>query len=314
MRYYRIEITDTNGKTFAVFTSFVNGQTDLGALQVDFDIPVAPMAEPMGAASVKIWGVSLQQIGQASDFNGMNIKVFGGMQKGLPLANPAQAGLLVQGTIQQAFGNWVTTAQWIEFIIVTNGAATFDEELNITLNWPKGTSLASAIKNTIAAAAPSFKTNISISDKLVFPEDQHGYYQSMLQFAQYIKQTSSAIIGSGIGYQGVDIIISENTFTVFDGTTPTAPKNIEFFDLVGQPVWSAPDEIQVITAMRADLSISDYIKLPPSQVTVSPSDPLVPFDKSVFQGSFLIKAVRHVGSSRQPDGLAWITVFDCTPA
>jgi len=32
------------------------------------------------------------------------IQVFGGMSKGLPLANAVQSGLLMDGTIQQAWG------------------------------------------------------------------------------------------------------------------------------------------------------------------------------------------------------------------
>jgi hypothetical protein len=103
MRYYRIEID--GGST--VFTSYENGQNIPGALQVELDIPVAAMHSPGNAgAFVKIWGVPLSMISQASNLNNKAIKVYGGFQKGLPLANPKQAGLLVQDYTYQSFGNW----------------------------------------------------------------------------------------------------------------------------------------------------------------------------------------------------------------
>jgi hypothetical protein len=94
-RYYRIEID--GGPTY---TSFNNGVTNPAALQVELDIPVAPFASPASTgAFVKIWGIPLDDIRQSKDLRFKGIKVFGGFQKGLPLANPAQAGLLVQGYI-----------------------------------------------------------------------------------------------------------------------------------------------------------------------------------------------------------------------
>lgn len=309
-RYYSIQILEPDGTQFALYTSFPNGKTDTGALQVEFDIPITTLATPIGAASVKIWGVPLQTIGQASDFNGKQMKVFAGMQKGLPLANPAQAGLILQGSINQSFGNWIGNNQWIEFVVVTNGAM-LDEQLNITLSWAKGATLASAIEQNLAVAAPTYSVVTAISDKLVLGADEHGYYTSMTQFAQYIKQVSANIIGGA--YQGVDVLISEKTFKVFDGTTQADPFVINFNDLIGQPTWIDPGNIQVTTVMRADLEPTDYIKLPPGQVTTSASNQSQYRDKSVFQGAFMINEMRHIGNFRQADALAWITVMNCSP-
>ena len=106
MRFYRIEID--GGST--VFTSYANGQNIQGALQVELDIPVAAMHSPDNAgAFVKIWGVPLSMISQANNLNFKGIKVYGGFQKGLPLANPKQSGFLVRGFISQSFGNWQGT-------------------------------------------------------------------------------------------------------------------------------------------------------------------------------------------------------------
>ncbi len=116
MRSYDILITQpSTGALVQRFTSRdASGRAIPGALNIEWDIPVAPFATPMGAAWVRVWGVSLAQISQSSDLNGMNIQVFGGMQKGLPLANPMQYGLLVQGQIFQAFGNWIDTNQTLQ--------------------------------------------------------------------------------------------------------------------------------------------------------------------------------------------------------
>ena len=58
MRYYRIEIDGGN----LVYQSH-NGISNLpGALLVELDIPVAPFAQPAGAAYVKVWGIPLATI------------------------------------------------------------------------------------------------------------------------------------------------------------------------------------------------------------------------------------------------------------
>src|ERR1700752_2385438 len=125
MRFYDIKITDPkSGKLIQQFTSLNTlGQTIPGALNVELDIPVFRMAEPAGAAYVRVWGISIKDIGQAFDLNGKNIEVSAGMAKGLPLANPKQSGLILQGTIQQAFGNWQGFDQTLDFVVnVTSGS------------------------------------------------------------------------------------------------------------------------------------------------------------------------------------------------
>lgn len=310
MRYYLIRILNTDGTLFATYTSHVNGQPDPGALQVEWDIPVTTLATPIGAASIKIWGVSLQTIGQSSDFNGKLIEVYGGMQAGLPLANPAQAGLLVRGVIWQAFGNWVMTNQWVEFVVVTDGGL-LDQAQNIVISWTKGTPLADAIRQTLAVAVPTYALNINISPNLVLSETATGHYTSMVQFAQAVKSVSAAILGNG--YQGVDVLISQDTFTVFDGSSPSTPKTISYLDLIGQPTWVDPATIQVTVVTRADLQPSDYITLPTTQVTTTAASLSQYRDKSVFQGTFIINEMRHLGNSRQPDALSWVTAINCSP-
>ncbi len=312
MRYYTIQINNDDGSSFATYTSFVGGQTDPGALQVELDIPVTTLANPQGAASIKIWGVSLQVVGQATNFNGKQLQLFAGMQKGLPLANPQQSGLILQGTIYQAFGNWIGVNQWVELIVVTNGAE-LGQQLNISFTWPKGAQLGPAIQNTLQTALPGYTIDVNVSSKLVAAEDDHGFYRSPLQFAQYVKDVSIPILGGS--YSGVEMLIQEKAVKVFDGTSPTSPQQIAFTDLIGQPTWIYPSTIQVTTVMRADLQPTAYIKLPQTQIAIAPSDPLVGLkDSSVFQGAFLITQMRHVGNFRQPDATSWVTTMNCSPA
>ena len=113
-RYYMIQID--GGPTF---TSFPNGQNDPGALQVLIDIPIASLASPaFSGAAVKIYGIPLSMISQANNLRFKNIKVYGGFKAGLPLAKPAQSGLLVQGYIFQSFGNWKGTEQSLDLVIL----------------------------------------------------------------------------------------------------------------------------------------------------------------------------------------------------
>lgn len=307
MRYYKIVVGD---KTF---TSYAGGKNIPGALNVVLDIPVFPFAQPSGAAWAQIWGISIQDIGQASDLNGKDVSIYGGFQKGLPLANPSQAGLLVKGKVFQAFGNWIDTRQTIDLIIYPD-TGTNDAPKNIVLNWKKGTKFADALNQTLTTAFPDFSVDVKVSDNLVIPADEVGYYSTLTQFAQYAKAVSKEIIG-GTEYAGVDIMVAEDSISVYDGTSPTDPMQIAFQDMIGQPTWIDPLSVQVKLAMRADLQVGDYIKFPPSIVTTS-SGTTSPFvdAKSTFQGVFQVGQVRHVGNFRQPNADSWVTVVNAYSA
>lgn len=321
MRYYSIVITNSSGDIIrpaslaplnlpATYTSWANGQNLPGALDIELDVPVTAFALPMGGAYVKISGVSLQEISQANDLNGMNIAVYAGMQKGLPLANPSQSGLIVQGQILQAFGNWIETEQSLDLEIVPN-AGTLLAPANIVLDWKKNTPLSDAITTTLNAAFPSYKTNVNISSKLVLSADEPGYYGTLGQFAAYIKQVTQGIIGGD--YAGVDIILTQDTLSVSDGTTQTAPKQINFQDLVGQPTWIDSPLIQFKCVMRADINCLDYITLPPTLITTTPQSQSQQRHNSAFQGSYQVNRIRHVGSFRQPDANSWVSTFNAIP-
>lgn len=305
MRYYKIEV---GGKTY---TSLVNGKSDPGALNVELDLPVGAYGTPLGGAFVRIWGIPLEAIAQARDLNEKPVSVYGGMQTGLPLANPAQSGLLLKGSAFPAFGNWIGTDMTLDIVVVPDlGGTSESSAKNIVHDWQKGTPLENSIRKTLQTAFPSFKQDIRISQSLVLNYNDTGFYQNIAQFSAYIKQISQSIMGAKT-YPGVNISTNGDTIVVTDGTQQASSvKQIDFKDLIGQPTWLSLNVISVKTVMRADLKIGDTVKLPPSLATTQASSASQFRANSAFQGQFMIQEMRHVGNFRQPDAASWNTTFN----
>lgn len=300
----------------AVWTNLVNGKADLGAQTIEFDLPVGQFDTPLGGSYVRIWGPSKQQIGQASDFNGAPISIYGGMQKGLPLASAAasQAGLLVKGMIFQAFGNWQGINQSLDFVIITDGGATQSMPANLSFTWNQGQKLGDAITQTLqtAYAAKGYKVVVNISPNLVPAQTDHGVYQTIEQFSTYLKGVSQDIMGGD--YQGVGITLKDDIFTVTDGTNTDAADAIQIIeqDLIGQVTWLDAATISFSTVLRSDISVQSQIKLPALaglQAVTNANSASNARAKNTFQGTWTVKLVRHVGNSRAPDAQSWITNF-----
>ena len=314
MRYYAILIDGTVAYSSLASGGIGNGPTDPGALNVELDVPVISLATPMGFANLRVWGVALADISQAKDLVGKNIQVYAGMSQGLPLANPSQAGIIVQGYVFQAFGQWVGTAQYLEIVIAPgegpNGTGTLVNPKNIVLKWKKGQPLDQAIKSALSTAFPGFTINANISSALTRQNGEQTFYPTVPQLAQYVKQASRAI-NKDVDYAGVDIVLTEKTFNVYDGTGEAGTvKKISYIDLIGQPTWIESPLITWKCAMRADLKLGDKITLPETQITNSQqAQSSLVNQKLTFQGGFTINMVRHVGNFRQATAEAWVTVF-----
>lgn len=329
MRFYRIELTNAAGdpllpaslqstardrEPLSSLTS--QGQPNLAALQVEFDIAQAYMHAPQGQAFVRIWGLGIEAQGTAYNLNSqpdkpVNITVYGGMSKGLPLANPAQRGKLLVGMVQQAYGNWEGLNQTVD-LICGPSIGSFDEPKNIIFNWIAGTTMASAIASTLAVAFPGIPQTIRISPNLILNHDQVGYHYSLTEFAEVVYQFSQSIIGGN--YAGVGIVYNGSTIVVSDGTQPLPAKAIAFQDLLGQPTWIKPRIISVKVVLRGDLNVDDVITLPPSLVTTTQQAMSQYQNKqTTFTGKYLITNIHHWGNSRQPSADAWATVFEATP-
>ena len=307
MRYYAIKLTNAAGQLSRVYTSFPNNQVDLNALDVELDVPVTTFAEPAGSAYARVWGIPLQDLAQASNLNGMSIQVFGGMQAGLPLANPQQAGLLVAGTVLQAFGNWIGTDQTLD-LVIGPAIGTNTKPLNLALNWKAGTPLGPALTQTLQAAFPGYTISSNIASTLVQDHDEVAIYHTVEQLATSVRGLTQALVGGA--YAGVEIVLKEKAFTLYDGTSPKMPRQISFLDLIGQPTWLGPQQVSVTCVMRADIFVGDYVQLPKTRMTTTAQALSQTRDASVFQGTFQVFGVRHVGRFRQPDAASWVTVLD----
>jgi hypothetical protein len=335
IRYYRVVVTNTDGTVIsppgfagllggATYTSFVNGQTLDAAWDCELDIPVIDAATSQGFGLLRIWGISNQEISQANNLNGKNIAVFAGMAKGLPLANPAQAGLLVQGSILQCFGNNIGVDRTLDFVISNllatasspGGIGTLKTPKNIVLNWKAGQTLATALATTLATAFPGVQQSIAISNSIVRPSDDVSFFPTLELLAQYCRQVSFDIVKTS-GYAGVSIVPSNGAIAVYDGSSPqTQTTMIAFQDLIGQPTWIDNGVIQFKTVMRADLNLtsSKGIMLPPTQIiNTAAANSYILNQQLTFQGGFDLISARHVGHFRQPSADAWCSIFEAAP-
>lgn len=324
MRYYLIQIFPPgsdpgSAPVFREYTSFPNGQSDPGALNIVLDIYQYTFGDALPLSVVQIYGIDIRDVSQVSNFTNCNIMIWAGFQKGLPLNNSAQAGLLLSGIIWQAFGNWQGTEMVLDFVVSPPGAIAA-QNTNFSFSWTAGTPLSSALATTLTNGFPKIKQNIQISPNLIIGHDENGVYQSMPPFAQTLKSLTAAAIGGT--YPGVDIIWTPTQINVFDGTAQQTPKQIAFQDLIGQPVWIGPLTIQFMCPMRADISVGTFVTMPKAStggaypayspgaaVTTSAAQPQAR-QSSIFNGTFNVILVHHMGIFRQPDGTAWVTVFN----
>jgi hypothetical protein len=300
----------------------VNGQNDPGALNIEFDVVTYPFNTAQGGSSIRVHGVGLGMIAQSSNLNGQNIKLSAGMKPGLPLATPkdsvARAGVILQGTILQAYGNWQGTNQSLDIIFNPPAAA---PEQDISFTWPAGTQLSDALATTFQQAFAGHDMtapNIKFAP-LTAPIDEHGTYSTLPAFAGALQDLTEKLGAQQYGkdYSGVLITIIGNTLYAYDNQIPRTPIPLSFFDLIGQPTWLGPATVSFKTMLRSDISVSSYIKFPPqgvlapyvltSQAAALPGAPAR--SQSVFKGSFQVNEVHHFGHLRQPDGDSWASAF-----
>lgn len=342
-RWYQLKVTPVSStgevsKTPSSWTSRdSSGKAIMSAQTIEFDLTVTTGAVPSGGSFIRIWGPSKEQIQQASDFNMANIELYGGMQKGLPLATRAveqhQAGLLAKGVVIQAFGNWQGITQTLDFVIVAGEEATPLQSdpsrqaadagappppQNFGFNWKQGSTLTDNITSVLEQAYPSADVKVNATDSgLVLLHDEAGVFTDLRTFSTYVQGLSRDL--KGPAYRGLDIIGDSNGgFTVFDNTQPADNVvNITMLDLVGNVTWLDSAIIQFSTILRADLSIGSIVTFPPlaqaQAVTTSSSNSNARV-KNTFDGKWQINNfVRHVGNSRAPDAQSWVSTFQAVP-
>lgn len=331
MRYYNLIISDPksgavwkptatgNGfkkdsKGGSTFTSHDGNTPIAGALNIEFDVPTVPFNTPQGATAIRVWGIGLGMISQASDLNGAEISLSAGMKKGLPLVNPKQAGLILQGSIFQSYGNWQGTNQSLDFICNPSAAAYGQD---IAFYWPAGMSLATALVTAFAQAFPKLTPKVTIAP-IQSAADGSGRYTSLSQLAEYVTARSIKLGPQGVNYSGVQITVIGNTIFAFDSQNPLGDTELVFRDLIGQPTWIGPNTVNFKTVLRSDIAVGSKIKFPSRGIltpyvltSASAAVPGAPAaSKTAFQGEFLVTEVHHFANFRQPDADSWTTTFN----
>lgn len=367
MRFYEITIYDpATGdpissditrrlRTNSTYTSYYRGNTLPAALNIELDVVSFSYNTPFEGSFLRVWGVSLKELRDAAKLNYARVVITAGMKPGLPIATAAskdnQAGIIVEGSIQNAYGNWQGTTQTLDMTLIpytgpppvgTQGGAknpaspgqvssvnpTAGQPGNIQLQWKDGESLEGPLDTTLKAAFPRMKTKIFISPLLIARGDQVGNYMSLGQLASAVnditKGYSSIQPLTGGAYQGVYIFARGENIIAFDNTiaygsySKDTPKKIRFQDMVGQPTWLGPAVLSFKTMMRGDLQINDFVSLPPgiqSPYTLVSGTGAAPNsgskDTSGFANVvFQISRMHHFGNYRNPEGNAWVTVFE----
>lgn len=297
-----------NTKKPVIFSTLDSkGNNNLNALQIDIDIPVCEYDTVSGNGLIRIYGIDLELIKQATDFRGATFELTAGMSKGLPLANPEQAGVIASGSVFQAFGNWQGEQMTLDLSV--QGVINYAN--NYAFKWSKGEKLSEMLKRVIEKNHSGYIVRIAINENLILSADETGFYSTLPRFAQYVRRVSKSII-TDPDYNGVGISIRDKNIIVQDGSSKKNPVKISFIDLVGQPTWLNFGTIQFKSVLRSDLHVGDIVQLPESLYKLSSkSNQGFKKDKTAFNGVFMITQVRHIVSSRQPDANSWCTVFDC---
>lgn len=340
-RFYQLTVTPTSdaGKTSAptTWTNKGGGKAILGAQTIAFELVTTSGAVPAGGSFVRIWGPSKEQIQQASNFNGALLELYGGMQNGLPLASRAvklgQAGLLIKGTVIQAFGNWQGITQTLDFVILSSPLDTpllSDDARqaaavgappppqNFSFSWMQGSLLTDNVQAVLQQAYPNASVKISAATGMTLLHDESGVFETLGTFSTYIKGISRDI--KGPDYMGLQIVGDNNALKIFDNTvTDGDVTEIEILDLVGQVTWLDAATIQFSTVLRADINIGDTVSFPPlaqAQAVTTSSSQSNARVKNTFNGKWVINGdgIRHVGNSRAPDAQSWISTFQASPS
>lgn len=351
MRYYDIRMTNPDGELikefgFAKFgydtsyTSYINGRTITGALNVEFNIPQGPYATPQQGSWLRVWGIGIDELANtkvlgppvgSKDIRFCGITIKAGMQKGLPLAKPAQAGLILDGSIFRPFGNWQMTDQTLEMNLLPAVGVNNGQIIAITFDYQTGKSMADAIKEALTNALPKYTIKVEISSDLVVPYPAPGIYNNLNQFAAMILKMSLQSQFQGIKplaggkYGGVQFRIVGKEITAYDGTkdyggtTASNPKQIAFEDIIGQPTWIGTSSINFKCVLRADINVGDFISLPNTLAvpyvlsTPNAAIPGTPSRNSLaYKGPFVITNVRHYGNFRAPQADNWCTVYNAS--
>ena len=320
MRYYRITVTPQQGSFAGIPLTFttIDSVTPYGnysALQVELDIMQAFLHQPQQLGLVRIKGVVYSDISQASDYNGARIQVWVGMSLGLPLANASQQGLILDGTVFQAFGNWQGTNVSLDLVVGPSSFANNNENpANLSWTWYKDTTLQESINQTLSNAYKDIKITGIISPNLKAIQTQTNIFTNLTSFAQNIKGISKSYKIQE-NYNGVNMVATNNGVFLDDGTVSSTNFSlVNYEDLIGNITYISAAQIQAKIVMRGNLQLLNYIQFPKGSpvATVDTKNPLNFYRNEIpFKGIYQISQIHHMGNSRQADANSWVTVLNC---
>ncbi|EPT5086687.1 hypothetical protein ACVUCS_003632 [Salmonella enterica subsp. enterica] len=324
MRYYRLEIVkpdgstpyDSVGNSIGPFDTTVNPR---GSLHIEFDAYIAGQDTVNGGSMVTIYGLPATMLNQAVQLSGCHLYLYAGFSAGLPLANPAQQGLIISGQILNCYANWLGTNQTMNLIV--NPSPLMNDEgqkKTIPFDGKKGEKLADVLRRSLKAAYTDYTIKINISDSLVLPEDAPAMpYPNIGQLATVIRDYSLGILNKA-KYSGVRIVLQSKAISVFDNSTePDGAIDILPQELIGQPTWIELNTISFKCPLRGDLHCGDVVHLPENMTAgsllVQNTENSAAWirNKINFSGNHRIISVRHIGQYLNKDGNnAWVTVFE----
>lgn len=303
------------------WTSFPNGSFDPGALDVVFDLQIAPGHVPSGATVISVHGVDMADLLQAQDFRGSSLSLTAGMQGGLPLsaAQPAP-GLLINATVFGAFGNWQGTEQTLDLLVIPS-VYTQDAPGNLVFNWQPGQAFEDAVKSALKPAFPASKLTVKVNPALTTDQPILHRARTANGLAHHLHQLTQGTSALGTNYPGVSLYFNGSEITVTDFSAGTGSTiALKFNDLIGQPTWLEPPTLTINTILRADVKIGSLITLPvgdvagPGSVTTLPTTSGSVFNNKLnFSGTFVVTAIRAVGQFRGTNADAWASVIQAVP-
>lgn len=301
MRKYKITIYSQDSTTVLKEYS-----ADGNGLAIEFDANIADMSVPRGNSNLRIYGVELETIKYASQFNDMFIEIYAGMSRGMPLANPEHYGLILSGRIFQCFGNYVGVDSSIDFIIAPD-----TRKKRIILDCPATVYLNTAVKSAIASQYPDYKVIDNTTKLIKNDKDEKGIYTSLVSFADYVKAQSQRMANDA-KYSGILIKISASNVIMYDNYTQSRNSQIAFKHMIGQPTWIDAGTIAFATTMRADINLGDTVTMQKVVSTLTPNAALGENRRNslTVDGDFMITTVRHIGNFRGVDPYSWATLFE----
>jgi len=285
------------------------GVLNPGALNVELDAPIVDSSFTPFGTQVRVWGVGLPALAQASNLAGLGIEINAGM---LPPYNLNQTphGQIIAGQIYQAYGNWEGVNQHLDLVLSGN-YLTPNKYANISFSYKANTPLIDAITKSLQAAFPGIIIN-NTSTPSPIGHDISAIHSNLVTFSQDILSLTRTT-----GYSGVQITINGTTAYIYDSNS--SANNIialNFIDMIGQPTWIDPVSVQFATVMRSDIVLGTTITFPPgiyppyvltTPAAAIPNEPSV--TKSSFQGNFSVIEVHHYGNFRQADATSWRTEY-----